>query len=511
VIASIELTQANLARIRAARQVITPGYDRALTRVGIVHFGVGGFHRSHQAMYLDRLLSLGRDRDWGICGVGLLPADRARAGALRRQDCLYTLLAKHDDGTPEARIIGSLVECLYAPDEPQKVMARLTAPTTRIVSLTITEGGYNVDQATGTFDTTDALVTADAANPAAPQTVFGYVVEALRLRRAAGIAPFTVLSCDNLPGNGNVARTAFAAFANMRDPGLAAWISASVAFPNSMVDRITPVTTPDHAAEVRERFGVDDRCPVVCEPFTQWVIEENFPSGRPFWERAGVQMVPDVHPYELMKLRLLNVSHQALAYPGYLCGYRHADEAVRDPLFERFLLGYMEYEAGPTLPPVPGIDLSWYRHSVIRRFANSAIGDTIARLCTDTSDRIPKWMVPVVRHNVQSGGEVRRSATVIAAWTQYALGADEQGRHISVIDKRSHLTKALAQESLAQPMAFIECPSLFGTLALETAFADAYIDALTFFRKSGARATLERITADLPAPSSPGPISSLIT
>lgn len=500
---SVELSQDNLAKIHAAEQVITPGYDRTLTRVGIVHFGVGGFHRSHQAMYLDQLLSLGRDRDWGVCGVGLLPADRARADALRRQDCLYTLLAKQDDGTPEARIIGSLVECLYAPDEPQKVMARLTAPTTRIVSLTITEGGYNVDQVTGTFDTSDAGVTADAASPTAPQTVFGYVVEALRLRRAAGIAPFTILSCDNLPGNGNLAHTAFAAFADIRDPALAAWIRKSVAFPNSMVDRITPVTTPDHAAEIRERLGVDDRCPVVCEPFTQWVIEENFPSGRPSWERAGVQMVPDVHPYELMKLRLLNVSHQALAYPGYLCGYRRADEAMRDPLFERFLLGYMEYEAGPTLPPVPGIDLSWYRHSVIRRFANSAIGDTIARLCADTSDRIPKWMVPVVRLNVQAGGEVRRSATVIAAWTRYALGVDEQGKHINVIDKRSHLTKALARESLAQPLAFIGCPALFGTLAQEPAFADAYIDALASFRQSGARATLERITAALPAPSSP--------
>ncbi|GMA25390.1 hypothetical protein GCM10025864_31490 [Luteimicrobium album] len=311
--------------------VPTPAYDRTAVSTGIVHFGVGGFHRAHQAMYLDRLMGEGKALDWGICGVGVLPSDARMAGVMAAQDGLYTLVLKHPDGTWEPRVIGSIVEYLYAPDDPEAVVEKLADPATRIVSLTVTEGGYNFNQVTGEFDASNPDVVADLAPGATPRTVFGLVVEGLARRRARGVAPFTVMSCDNIQGNGQMARRTFGAFARLRDPGLADWIDANVSFPSCMVDRITPVTTDDDRREIAERFGVEDAWPVVCEPFTQWVLEDRFPLGRPPYGDVGVQLVDDVEPYELMKLRLLNASHQALCYLGYLAGYRLAHDAAQDP------------------------------------------------------------------------------------------------------------------------------------------------------------------------------------
>ena len=468
-----------------------PDYDRDLVTPGVVHVGVGGFHRAHQAMYHDRLLSQGAARDWGICGVGVMAADLRMKQVLDAQDGLYTLVIKHSDGTYEPRVIGSIVEYLFAPDDPEAVIERMAAESTRIVSLTITEGGYNLSDVTGEFDATNPDVLADLEPGAVPRTAFGLITEALRRRWKRGLAPFTVMSCDNLQDNGYLSRRVFTAFARLRDPELGDWVEHEARFPNSMVDRITPVTTDVDRAEVRERFGIEDQWPVVCEPYTQWVLEDAFTVGRPPYEQVGVQVVEHVEPYELMKLRLLNGSHQAMAYFGYLCGYRLVHEAAADPLFQAFLLGYMDQEATPTLAPVPGVDLEGYKHTLIERFSNPQVRDTIARLCAESSDRIPKWVLPVARAQLAAGGEIRRSAAVVASWARYAEGVDEAGQPIEVVDRLRDTLMRLARRQYEDPDAFIANRDVFGDLVDQKPFVSAYRSALASLHQRGARATLE--------------------
>ncbi|MDA0161105.1 mannitol dehydrogenase family protein [Solirubrobacter ginsenosidimutans] len=435
----------------------TPGYDRSRVVPGVVHFGVGGFHRAHQAMYHDRLLSAGTGFEYGICGVGVMPQDRAMKDALEAQEHLYTLVVKHADGTYEPRVIGSIVDYLFAPDDPEAVIERLAAETTRIVSLTVTEGGYEPGN-----------------------VVFRYILDALTRRRERGLEPFTVMSCDNLPGNGDRTRQV------MLELGGEEAIRG-VAFPNSMVDRITPQTTDADRREVKERFGLDDAWPVVCEPFEQWVLEDAFTLGRPPYEQVGVQVVEDVEPYELMKLRLLNASHQALCYFAYLDGYRLVHEAAQDPLYRTFLRGYMDREGAPTLAPVPGVDLEDYEATLIERFSNGEVRDTVARLCAESSDRIPKWLLPVIRHNLAHGGEIERSAAVVASWARYAEGTDEKGEPIDIVDPLKDRVSANARAGR-----FIEDRALFGDLAGDARFRAAYDAALDSLHEHGARRTLER-------------------
>jgi mannitol 2-dehydrogenase len=477
-----------------------PAYDRSKLTTGIVHFGVGGFHRAHQAMYLDALMNEGKALDWALCGVGVLPHDQRIVDTLNGQGGLYTLVVKHPDGRREPRVIGSIARMLFAPDDPRAVVDLLADEGTRIASLTITEGGYLVNQVTGEFDAADPSIQADlSANFAdgdSPTTAFGYLTAALDQRRRDGRPPFTVMSCDNLPDNGDVAKRMLCAFARLKDPELADWMEAEVPFPNCMVDRITPVTTPEDIERLGEEFGVADGWPVVCEPFTQWVLEDHFGQGRPPFEEAGVQLVDDVVPYELMKLRLLNASHQALCYLGHLAGYRYAHEVAQDPLFARFLLAYMEREGTPTLRPVPGVDLDAYRHELVARFANPEIRDTLARLCAESSDRIPKWLVPVIRANLDSGGEIDLSALVVASWARYAEGVDEQGNPIEVVDRLKDRVMAAAARQQDDPLAFIRDRDLFGDLVDDERFTSAYTAALDRLHSAGARATLEAWTAD---------------
>jgi mannitol 2-dehydrogenase len=437
-----------------------PTYDRSQVTTGVVHFGVGGFHRAHQAMYHDRLMNEGKAFDWGICGVGVMPSDQRMKEALDAQDGLYTLVVKHPDGTYDARVIGAITEYLFAPDDPEAVLEKLAAESTRIVSLTVTEGGYDPGGA-----------------------VFGYIVDALARRRERGLEPVTVMSCDNLQGNGELTRRVVEARAGRE--------LADVRFPNSMVDRITPVTTDDDRAALRERFGIEDRWPVVCEPFTQWVLEDAFTLGRPPYEDAGVQVVEHVEPYELMKLRLLNASHQALCYFAYLDGYRLVHEAAQDPLYREFLLGYMDSEATPTLAPVPGVDLDDYKRTLIERFSNAEVRDTIARLCAESSDRIPKWLLPVVRAQLERGGPIERSAAVVASWARYAEGVDERGEPIEVVDRLQDRLGEAARRG-----AFLEDRELFGDLVDDERFVAAYQEALRSLHDRGARATLESIVGD---------------
>ncbi len=487
------LSDATLTSIEHA--VPGPRYDRARVTPGIVHFGVGNFHRAHEAVYLDDLMNQGEAHEWGICGVGVLAQDVRMRDALAAQDGLYTLVLRHSDGRLEPRVIGSIVKYLFAPDDPWGVVDQLADPAIRIVSLTVTEGGYNNHPVTGRFDVENAAILEDA-RAEIPSTVFGFIVAGLRRRRTEGTPPFTVMSCDNIQENGNVARAALIAFAGLADRELADWIDANVAFPNSMVDRITPVTTAQDLALVEKTYGIVDLWPVLSEPFRQWVLQDSFTDGRPPFQLAGVQLVPDVMPYELMKLRLLNVSHQALAYFGYLAGFRFTHEAVGDPDIRDFVRGYMDLDATPTLLPVPGIDLEAYKDQLLERFSNPEVRDTLARLCADTSNRIPKWLVPVVTSNLGAGGHVVLSAAIIASWARYAEGMDEQGRAIDVVDP---LADALGSRARAYPddqLAFLRAPDLFGDLATNDAFVAPYLRVLRLLHAHGAAATLRELRTD---------------
>ena len=473
-----------------------PSYDRSTVTAAIVHFGVGGFHRAHQAMYLDRLMSEGLATDWGICGMGVMPSDARMRDVMAAQDNLYTLVLKHPDGRREGRVIGSIVEYLYAPDDPTAAIEKLASPQTLIVSLTVTEGGYNIHQVTGEFDPTTPAIVADAQAGAVPATVFGLIVRALQVRRERGIPPFTIMSCDNIQGNGHVAKGAFSNFARLVSPELGDWVEANVRFPNSMVDRITPVTTEGDRAEVRDLFGVDDAWPVVCEPFEQWVLEDSFESGRPPFEHAGVQLVDDVEPYELMKLRLLNASHQGMAYFGHLAGHRYAHEAAGDPVIAAFLRQYMDLEATPTLRPVPGVDLESYKSTLIERFANPEVRDTLARLAAESSDRIPKWLVPVILQQLEAGGEIRRSAAIVASWARYAEGVDERGEPITVVDNLRERVMEAARREREVPLSFVEDRQLFSDLVDDERFTAPYLTALKTLQSDGAAAALRSLTAE---------------
>lgn len=458
--------------------VARPVYARADVTVGIVHIGVGGFHRAHQAVYVDDLLNEGVAGHWGICGVGLLPSDRAMRDALSAQDHLYTVQTRASDGTTGARVIGSLVDYLYAPDAPDRALAVMTRPETRIVSLTVTEGGYDIETSQARAD-----VHGDR-----PSTVFGYVVEALRRRWASGVPPFTVMSCDNLPSNGDVARAAFSGFAQRRDPGLGAWIRQEVHFPTSMVDRITPVTTDDDIALLRTEFGIEDAWPVVCEPFRQWVLEDSFGLGRPPFDRAGVQLTGDVEPYELMKLRLLNGTHQALAYPGILCGYTWAHQAATDPAIAGFLHGYMD-EARRTLATPAGTDLGEYSRSVLDRFANSLIRDTVARLAAFSSDRLPKFVLPVIRASLAAGRPCPHAIAVIACWARYLREAGDIEDAL-----RDQLLAGAARQS-EDPLALLAITPIFGDLGQQPEFREMYRRTLEAITALGVRPALERLDA----------------
>jgi mannitol 2-dehydrogenase len=483
------LNATSLPSLCAAMSI--PTYDRSCVRTGIVHFGVGGFHRSHQAMYLDRLMREGKALDWGICGVGVLPSDRRMRDTMQAQDCLYTLVVKHPDGSVEPRVIGAIVQYLFAPDNPEAVIEKLADEQTRIVSLTVTEGGYNFHAVTGEFDASLPDVVHDLQPGTAPKTTFGLITEALVRRRQRDLPPFTVMSCDNIPSNGDAAKKSFVAFATLRDPELGAWIKQQVRFPNSMVDRITPVTSDEDKVKISQQFGIDDQWPVVCEPFTQWVLEDDFGDGRPPLEDADVQLVEDVEPYELMKIRLLNASHQALCYFGYLAGYRLVHQVCQDPLFQDLLLGYMDREATPTLPPVPGVDLEEYKQTLLARFSNPNVRDTVARLCAESSDRIPKWLLPVIRQNLATGGEIKHSAAIVASWARYAEGVDEQNRPIEVVDRLKDRLMANARRQRQDPLAFIADREVFGDLIDDKRFTTLYRASLTSLHARGTRITLQ--------------------
>ena len=451
--------------------VAVPAYNRSRVTPGIVHIGVGGFHRAHEAVYTDDLIGQGRADEWGICGVGLRPEDRAMRDALVPQDCLYTVMTRSAEGD-EARIIGSLARYLFAPEEEQAVRDALASPQTRIVSLTITESGYGLE------------------NAAQPGSVFLLLADALRARRSAGVPAFTVLSCDNLPDNGDVAKRAL--LASTPDTDLAHWIAQNAAFPNSMVDRITPQTTDADRKLVQAEFGVEDAWPVVCEPFTQWIIEDDFCNGRPPWENAGAQFVPDVAPYEAMKLGLLNGSHFFIAYLGFLAGFATVPELMADPEFRAAVRRMMDDEVSPLLPAVPGIDLEDYKATLVHRFDNPAIKDQITRLCLNGSGKFPQYLLPSLQRALRAGRPHPLMTLALAGWLRYLTGMDEQGRSYPVDDPRAAELTALARQGGSDPRPLLALTDLFGGLAQSELFVRDLTAALTQLYADGARASVRR-------------------
>lgn len=388
----IKLSQSTLSRLNTHMKYV-PQYNRSAIKPGIFHFGVGNFHRAHQALIMDSLFAQGLAHDFGICGVGVLEQDKKMRDVMKEQDYLYTLVEKSSDGKIISRVIGSIVDYIFAPDDVNKLIERLCTNEAKIVTLTITEGGYNTNPSTNEFDLTK--VEHDLKNPSSPKTVFGIIVEALRRRKERNLKGFTILSCDNLQENGKIAKKAFISFARAVDSDLAKWIDSNVTFPNSMVDRITPVTTDDDRKYVAESLKIIDRWPVVCEDFIQWVIEDKFVSGRPpFDKNLAVQIVDDVEPYELMKLRLINAGHQAITYFGLMLDYTYVHDVTRFKLIENYLNAYMDREATKTLKPIAGFDVTKYKKKIVERFQNPNILDTLKRLAFDGSDRVFKFVIP---------------------------------------------------------------------------------------------------------------------
>lgn len=467
--------------------VSRPSYLDRDVRVGIVHFGVGNFHRAHQAMYIDRLLEAGGADEWGICGIGMLPRDARMRDALAGQDGLYTLTLRHPDGTDDIRVIGSIRRFLHAPEDPQAVLAQLTDPSVRIVSLTITEGGYVEDPTGGRRAEEDPNVAAEVREGLCePRTAFGWIVAALRERRRRGIAPFTVLSCDNVPGNGAVARRSVEAVARLVDGHLADWIAESVAFPSTMVDRITPVTVESDIRRVHDRLAVDDAWPVAAEPFEQWVIEDDFPAGSPDLGAAGATLVSDVHAYEMIKIRLLNGGHQAIAYIGQLAGHEYVHDALADPRLAGFVREYMQHDGVPTLDIPDGFDVAAYIDELLSRFANPSIADTLARLGTDASNRIPKFVVPTLLDRLDAGAMPEAGAGVLASWREFTRQA-ALGRFM-VDDESASVLLAAA----ADPLAFLTALPMVEPLARRADFVDAYLSAAAKLERGGVDAMLGR-------------------
>ncbi|MGV8987854.1 MAG: mannitol dehydrogenase family protein [Cypionkella sp.] len=466
-----------------------PAYDRKSLTPGIVHIGLGNFHRAHMAVYLDDLFALGGDHDWAILGAGVRAPDTKMRDALKAQECLSTVIELDPSGR-SARRIGSMIDFLPVEADNASLIAAMTDPAIRIVSLTVTEGGYFVDSA-GEFDPTAPEIAADGANPSKPATAFGAIVAALKARRAAGIVPFTVMSCDNLPGNGHVAEAAVIGTARLSDPALADWIRANVAFPNGMVDRITPATGPRERAMAAEFGLADDPVPVTCEPFRQWVLEDNFPAGRPALEKVGVTFTSHVHAFEAMKIRILNGGHAIIAYPGGLKGINFVHEAMADPTIRTFLDAVETREILPIVPPVPGQDLGDYKTTIIERFSNPEVADTERRLCLDGSNRQPKFIVPSIRDVLKTGGKAEGLTLLSAMWCRYCFGTTEAGEVTPPNDPNWDLLQATAKIAKTNPAAWIAMEPVYGDLAQDAGFVATFAEALGFVWEHGVEAAMQ--------------------
>jgi len=486
------LSEANLGKFGST--VAVPAYDREAVRPGIVHFGVGNFHRVHLAVYVDRCLERGGDENWGICGVELIdtPANREKAQAYRSQDYLYTVTECAPDGAATVRVIGAMVDYLHAPSDPEAVLRRLAHPDTRIVSLTITEGGYNLDEATGEFRLDEPDVASDLAGNA-PRTVFAFVVEGLKRRREAGLPAYTVMSCDNLRHNGDTARKAIVSYAKARDPALASWIDETATFPNSMVDRIAPQVPPAVRDALNARSSIDDKVPALGEDFIQFVLEDNFAAGRPAFGEVGVELRSDVATFEVMKQRILNASHMMLGYPGLLCGYRIVHEAMADPRFVRHLDIFVDRDVIPYLEAPSGVSLTAYKAKILERFSNPAIGDQLQRLSLDGWAKFPVYHSKILASLLANGADLRREAFFIACIERYLGGRDDKGETFTVHEP--HISQGEWDNIRSGDPLGVLRGSPFSTLDLEKQprFVEAFVEYKSSLAEKGCSATLDRL------------------
>lgn len=472
--------------------VMKPAYDREEVTAGIVHLGIGAFHRAHMAVYIDDLL---RDHpDWAIIGASLRRPDTKEA--LEPQDGLYTVAVRDAEGT-KPRVIGSILKVLDANSEREDLLALMASPEIRVVSLTVTEKGYCHDPATGELDPKHPDIVHDLANPAAPRSAPGMIVEALARRQAAGVAPFTVMSCDNLPSNGETTRRIVCRFAALRDRELGAWVAEHVAFPSTMVDRIVPATTDADRQAVAELIGTEDAWPIMTEPFTQWVIEDHFPDGRPPFEKAGAQMVDNVEPFELMKLRMLNGSHSTLAYLGYLAGHQHVSDAMGDPAFVKLI---SDMQTGEIIPTLPNLDVDFfaYRDALLARFANPALKHRTWQIAMDGSQKLPQRLLGTIRDRIEAGLSFTGLALGVAAWMRYVTGVDEDGNDIEVKDPMATRLMAIAANAGGDPESLFEglvdVSEIFGKdLPDNGAFRDAVIEHLVSLFRKGAAETVRSV------------------
>lgn len=485
------LSNATLSHL--SKDVEQPFYDRSQTKIGIVHLGIGAFHRAHQAVYTDSVLASG-DNCWGILGVSLRSGDTRNA--LEPQDGLYTVAAR-DGGGDRFRVIGSIKDVLVAPEDPAAVLVAMISPGVRIVSLTVTEKGYCTSPASASLDESHADIVHDLANPSVPRSAIGFIVEALARRRANETEPFTLLSCDNLPANGETLKRVVTRFAELRDPELGQFIRNTVAFPSTMVDRIVPATTDADRAATVAATGLTDEWPIMTEPFSQWVVEDHFPSGRPTWEAFGATFVDKVDVFELMKLRLLNGSHSTLAYLGYLAGHETVSDVMKADGFSALIEAMMDEEITPTLPPLPEFDLAAYKAQLRERFRNPALRHRTWQIAMDGSQKLPQRLLNTIRQRIEAKASFDRLALGVAAWMRYATGIDESGGAIDVRDPlASEIKKRAAGKNTAHDLveAYLGLEQIFGQdLPKDERFRKVIEDALARLLRDGAANTVTKL------------------
>lgn len=468
--------------------VFVPRYDRSVLRAGIVHIGLGNFHRAHQAWYLHRLMQQGKALDWAIIGAGVRPADTEMRDKLLAQDCLTTLV-ELDPDSASTEIVGSMIDFLPVAENNGPLIRQLSDPTIRIASLTVTEGGY-YRNADGQFDDNHSDIVHDANNPDKPRTAFGAMVAALKARRDAGTGPFTGLCCDNLQHNGDVLRATVVGLARLSDPRLAEWIDTNASFPNTMVDCIVPATGQSVRDHV-ETLGFVDAAPVAHENFRQWVIEDSFCAGRPPWEEVGATLSADVHLYEAMKIRMLNAGHQVLANVGELLSLPTVAACMADPDVSAFFAKVEAIEIAPTVASVPDMTPNRYLKQITQRFANPKIHDTIRRIAFDGSSRHPGFILPILRDALNANAQIDGLALTEAFWARMCAGHREDGSTIEANDPHWASLTARAQQAKARPLAWLEQKSIYGKLADNLHFATSFEKALTDIWAKGCRATIQ--------------------
>lgn len=490
--APVPLNQQNLSRL--SDKISIPTYNRSVLRAGIVHIGQGNFHRSHMASYLDDLFHLDFDnnKDWAIVGGGIMSFDADKRNLLQSQDWLQTLVQQDGDSS-KAKVIGSMIDFLPVDADGRSLLTAMTSPGIKIVSLTVTEGGYFLNN--GAFDPNHPQIQHDISNPDHPKTCFGMMIKALRIRQQeAGLQPFTVLSCDNIPHNGRVVQSVLLGMASAIDPVFAQWMKENVACPNSMVDRITPGTTDKQRQYCREELGCEDAAPIFCEPYRQWVLEDNFPQGRPNLELLeNVTFVPDVASFEFMKIRILNGGHASLCYPSALLGVKYVHEAMEHRTIRPFLDALERDEIIPTVGPVPDTSLPGYYDLIASRFANPTICDTITRICFGGASNQPKFTIPVAADNLKAGRKVDGIALVSAMWCKYCQGKTEAGDDIAANDPQWDRLQAIALQASINPQHWLtSLPDVYGSIGNDPTFAASFAKALQTIENQGAEAAMKQ-------------------